>query len=94
MKNIDISSLKKKNFWFYLAVGFILLQYWVMFDQAMGGLQVGTAGDIGSGILLSGLCWWYVWKQLNRTPYIGSLIGIFAYLIMLFIAMVVSKVYA
>ena len=91
MENEELLNVKKKSFWFYVVVAFILLQYWVLFDKALNGIKVNTTQDLGSGILLSGLCWWYVWKKLDRKPLIGSVIGIVVYLMLTFVALVLAN---
>lgn len=85
--------VKRKSVWFYAVVALLLVQYWALFDQALAGLPIGTTNDISSGVLLGGLCWWYIWKQLGRTPFIGSFIGVCFYLLLLFVAMVIQKIY-
>jgi len=86
----DEAITTKKSFWFYIVVAFIFLQYWTMFDKALNGVKIGTATDLPGGILMSGICWWYVWKQLNRKPLLGAAIGVVAFLFVLFVAMALA----
>jgi len=93
MTNNVLETSRKKSIWFYVVVTLLLVHYWALFDQALAGLRIGTADDISSGIVLGALCWWYIWKQLGRRPLVGSLVGICFYLLLLFIAILIQRMF-
>ena len=79
----------KSKISFYVVVTILLLQYVGLLLQGLDGIRVNTNYMIG-GALASCVCWWYIWKQLNRKPALGAILGIIAYFIVMLTSLVLS----
>lgn len=79
----------KKSIGIYIAVVLMLLIFWGTFDQTINGLILSN-NELGLNVLLSALCWWYVWKKLGKNQIIGVTIGATAYFIVYTAAILLS----
>lgn len=69
-----------------LLVIFLLLTYWIVFRYAMDGrTDVFKEKELVYFLFFGGITYWYIWRKLNRTAWIGAIVGVAASLLVLFL---------
>jgi hypothetical protein len=82
---------KSSNTLLYICVFFLLIFYWGLFDRAFHGIK---PDQHDSGLLIvNGAVYWYAWKKNGWKPFVGGLVGVVVYGLLLLAAGVIAVMY-
>ena len=71
----EVGVKRTKNGWIIAGLVYLLIDYAVLFDKALGGIK-HNEGQLATGLFINGLVFWFIWKRMSWNKIYGLISGV------------------